>query len=109
MYIYINFSLTLKYISNPDYGVIDQLSRLSHDSDHELAQGAILGLGLVSAGTNNSRVAGLLRQLSDFYSREANHLFMVRLAQGLNSMGKGLISISPFSSDRLTILYYAML
>lgn len=45
-------------------------------------------LGLVSAGTNNSRVAQLLRQLSEFYAREASHLFVTRIAQGLNHMGK---------------------
>ena len=95
-------ALALLYVSNPDYGVIDQLSRLSHDGDAELSQNAILGLGIVSAGSNNSRVAGILRQLSDFYNKEqANHLFMVRIAQGLNAMGKGLVGISPFHSDRL--------
>ena len=93
-------ALALLYISHPDYTVIDQLSRLSHDQDPELSQCAILGLGLVSAGTNNSRVAGLLRSLSDFYAKEADHLFMVRISQGLNAMGKGLIGISPFHSDR---------
>eukprot|EP01041_Mallomonas_annulata_P006987 gene6987-14202_t len=94
-------AMALLYVSHPDYAVVDQLSRLSHDADPELAQGAIFALGLVSAGTNNSRVAGLLRQLSEFYSKEANHLFMVRIAQGLNSLGKGLIGLNPFHSDRL--------
>lgn len=94
-------AFALLYVSNPEYGVVDQLSRLSHDSDHELAMNAIFGLGLISAGTNNSRVAGLLRQLSDFYSKESNHLFIVRVAQGLNSLGKGLIGLTPFHSDRL--------
>lgn len=93
-------ALALLYISNPEYGVIDQLSRLSHDADADLAQCAILGLGLISAGTNNARVVGLLKQLAEFYSKEANHLFMVRIAQGLTAMGKGLLSISPFFSDR---------
>jgi 26S proteasome regulatory subunit N1 len=93
-------ALGLLYVSHPDFTVIDQLSRLSHDQDHELAMGAIFSLGLVSAGTNNSRVAGLLRQLSEFYSKEANHLFIVRIAQGLIAMGKGLLGISPFHSDR---------
>lgn len=60
----------------------------------------MIGLGLVSAGTNNARVVGLLKQLSEFYAKEANHLFMVRVAQGLTAMGKGLLSISPFHSDR---------
>ncbi|CAM5998693.1 unnamed protein product [Sphagnum balticum] len=93
-------ALSLLYISNPDYGIIDQLSRLSHDQDAALAQAAILGLGLISAGSNNSRIAGLLRQLADFYAREADHLFVVRVAQGLNAMGKGLIGLTPFHSDR---------
>lgn len=97
-------ALALLYISHPDYSVIDQLSRLSHDQDAELSQSAIIGLGLVSAGTNNSRVAGLLRQLSEYYVKEANHLYIVRLAQGLNAMGKGLIGISPFHSDRLLLI-----
>ena len=60
-----------------------------------------IGLGLVSAGSNNSRVAGLLKQLSEFYAKDSNHLFLVRISQGLNAMGKGLLSISPFFSDRL--------
>jgi 26S proteasome regulatory subunit N1 len=96
-------ALAVLHVSNPDFSVIDQLSRLSHDPDPELAQNAIIGLGVVSAGTNNSRVAGLLRQLSEFYSKEASHVFCVRIAQGLLHMGKGLISINPFHSDRLLL------
>jgi 26S proteasome regulatory subunit N1 len=104
-------AIGLLYISNPEYSVVDQLSRLSHDQDADLSQCAIFALGLVSAGSNNSRVAGLLRQLSEFYAKEANHLFVVRIAQGLNAMGKGLIGLSPFHSDRflfvfsLTVIY----
>lgn len=94
-------ALALLHVSNPDYGVIDQLSRLSHDPDTELSQNAILAMGVVSAGTNNSRVAGLLRQLSEFYSKEAGHIFCVRIAQGMLHMGKGLITLSPYHSDRM--------
>merc|ERR1712232_997843 len=96
-------SLAVLNISNPDFAVIDQLSRLSHDPDAEMSQNAIMALGIVSAGTNNSRVAGLLRQLSDFYSKEAGHVFCVRIAQGLLHMGKGLMTISPFHSDRMLL------
>lgn len=94
-------ALAILYVSNPDFGVIDQLSRLSHDPDTEISQNAILAMGVVSAGTNNSRVAGLLRQLSEFYSKEAGHIFCVRISQGFLHMGKGLLTLSPQHSDRM--------
>lgn len=96
-------ALAVLHISNPEFGVIDQLSRLSHDPDVETGQNAILAMGIVSAGTNNSRVAGLLRQLSEFYSKEAGHIFCVRLAQGLLHLGKGLISLNPYHSDNMLL------
>jgi 26S proteasome regulatory subunit N1 len=95
-------ALALLNISNPDYSFVDQMSRLSHDNDTEVAQAAIIGLGLLGAGTNNSRVAGLLRQLAE-HGRDRNHTFVVRIAQGLLHMGKGLIGLNPFHSDRLLL------
>jgi len=92
-------AIALLHISNPDFTVIDQLSRLSHDPDTEISQNAILAMGFVSAGTNNSRVAGLLRQLSEFYNKEAGHIFCVRISQGLLHMGKGLLTLNPIHSD----------
>jgi 26S proteasome regulatory subunit N1 len=94
-------ALALLSVSNPDMGVTDQLSRLSHDPEADVSQNAILALGLVSAGTNNARIAAILRQLSTFYAKEPNHLFVVQVAQGLCHMGKGLLSLSPAFSDRL--------
>jgi 26S proteasome regulatory subunit N1 len=104
----IPLALALQHISLPDYSVIDILSRLSHDPDTEVAQCAILSMGLVGGGTNNSRIAGLLRQLADFYAREPNPLFVVRLAQGLLHAGKGLMTFHPFHSDRLLMSPVAM-
>jgi 26S proteasome regulatory subunit N1 len=99
----IPLALAILHVSNPDFTVIDQLSRLSHDPDAEISQNAIIGLGVVSAGTNNSRVAGLLRQLSEFYSKEAGHVFCVRIAQGFLHMGKGLMTLNPYHSDRMLL------
>lgn len=96
-------ALALLHVSNPEFAVIDQLSRLSHDPDTEISQNAIIGMGVVSAGTNNSRVAGLLRQLSEFYSKEGRHVFCVRIAQGLLHMGKGLMTMHPFHADRMLL------
>jgi len=93
-------ALGLMNVSNPKMTVMDTLSKLSHDSDAEVAQGAIFALGLIGAGTNNARAAQMLRQLSTYYAKESNHLFIVRIAQGLLFSGKGLISLSPYFYDR---------
>jgi 26S proteasome regulatory subunit N1 len=93
-------ALALLHVSDPEYGIVDILSKLSHDPNVETAQAAIFGMGLVSAGTNNSRVAGLLRTLATFYRSEPNTLFVVRLAQGLTHMGKGLLTLNPIHADR---------
>ena len=42
-------------ISNPKIQIQDLLVKLSHDSDIELSQRAIVSLGLIGAGTNNAR------------------------------------------------------
>ncbi|KAL3325699.1 hypothetical protein AABB24_036770 [Solanum stoloniferum] len=96
-------ALGLLCISNPKVNVMDTLSRLSRDSDIEVAMAAIISLGLISAGTNNARIAGMLRNLSNYHYREANLLFCVRIAQGLVHLGKGLITLSPYHSERFLL------
>ncbi|KAK4165857.1 armadillo-type protein [Cladorrhinum sp. PSN259] len=86
--------------SNPQMKVYDTLSRYSHDNDNDVALNAIFAMGLLGAGTNNARLAQLLRQLASYYHRDQESLFMVRIAQGLLHMGKGTLSISPFHTDR---------
>ncbi|OWP06475.1 hypothetical protein B2J93_9248 [Marssonina coronariae] len=86
--------------SNPQMKVYDTLSRYSHDNDNDVAINAIFAMGLLGAGTNNARLAQLLRQLASYYHRDQEALFMVRIAQGLLHMGKGTLSISPFHTDR---------
>ena len=55
--------------------------------------------GLIGAGTNNARLAGMLRGLSSYYYKEPTLLFLVRAAQGLVHMGKGLLSLAPKHSN----------
>jgi 26S proteasome regulatory subunit N1 len=95
-------ALALLNVSNPDYSFVDQMSRLSHDNDPEVAKAAIIGMGILGAGSNNSRIAGLLRQLAE-HSQDPNHTFVVRIAQGFLHMGKGLVGLTPFHSDRLLL------
>jgi len=101
-------ALAILHLSNPKVNVIDTLSKLSHDSDQDVALGAIISMGLIGAGTNNARLAGLLRQLAAYYAKDSNALFVVRIAQGLLHLGKGLMTINPFFSDRFLMDPIAM-
>ena len=93
-------ALGLISASNPQMPILDTLSKYSHDSDLAVALNAIFAMGLVRAGTNNARLAQMLRQLASYYYKEPDCLFTVRVAQGLVHMGKSTISVSPSSSDR---------
>jgi 26S proteasome regulatory subunit N1 len=74
-------ALGLISASNPQLSILDSLSRYSHDNDLDVAVNAILAMGLVGAGTNNARLAQMLRGLAGYYAKEPNCLFMVRIAQ----------------------------
>lgn len=102
-----------------------------------ILQAAVISLGLIGAGTNNARIAGMLRNLSSYYYKEASLLFcvkilllplnsldflsfiqwvlyiftpilfwplvQVRIAQGLVHLGKGLLTLAPYHSDRFLL------
>ena len=55
--------------------------------------------GIIGAGTNNARLAGLLRGLASYYYKEPTLLFLVRAAQGLVHAGKGLLNLAPTHTD----------
>ncbi|GAA5863067.1 hypothetical protein JCM3774_001410 [Rhodotorula dairenensis] len=93
-------ALGLISASNPVLSILETLSRYSHDNDLDVALNAIFAMGLVGAGTNNAKLAQMLRQLATYYHKEPDCLFMVRIAQGLVHMGKGTIGINPFHTDR---------
>eukprot|EP00331_Platyophrya_macrostoma_P004406 CAMPEP_0176425046 /NCGR_PEP_ID=MMETSP0127-20121128/11180_1 /TAXON_ID=938130 /ORGANISM="Platyophrya macrostoma, Strain WH" /LENGTH=873 /DNA_ID=CAMNT_0017806181 /DNA_START=32 /DNA_END=2653 /DNA_ORIENTATION=+ len=99
----IPLALALLNISNPKLPVQDLLMKLAHDSDVELSQRAIIALGLIGAGTNNARLADLLRQLASYYQKEDNTMFFIRISQGLLYMGKGLLTLQPYYSDRFLL------
>ncbi|WJX96888.1 26S proteasome non-ATPase regulatory subunit 2 A [Trifolium repens] len=96
-------ALGLLCISNPKVNVMDTLGKLSHDTDLEVAMAAVIAFGLIGAGTNNARIAGMLRNLSTYYYKETNLLFCVQIAQGLVHLGKGLLTLNPYHSDRFIL------
>lgn len=93
-------ALGLLFVSNPKVNVVDILSKYSHDHDVGVAQAAIFGMGLIGSGTNNARLAQMLRQLAAYYFKDPNTLFVVRIAQGMVHMGKGLLTLNPFYHNR---------
>jgi len=99
----VSLAIALLNLSNPKVHVIDSLTKFCYDTDKTVAMNAIFGMGLVSSGSNNSRVGGLLRSLAGYYSEDANPLFMIRISQGLLYMGKGLLSLDPVYSHKLLI------
>jgi 26S proteasome regulatory subunit N1 len=53
---------------------------LAYDSDKGVSKSAILALGLIGAGTNNSRISGNLRYLATYFGTSPDQLFVVRIA-----------------------------
>jgi 26S proteasome regulatory subunit N1 len=96
----IPLAIGLVSASNPQLPILDTLSKYSHDNDLQVAINATFAMGLVGAGTNNARLAQMLRQLAGYYYKEPDCLFMVRIAQGLVHMGKGTVGLNPFFCDR---------
>ena len=54
-------------ISNPEIATMDLLTKLAYDSDEHVSMSAIFALGLIGAGTNNSKLAQNLRLLASYF------------------------------------------
>lgn len=86
--------LTIVGVHHFNIQITDLLYKLAHNEDKELALRAILGLGIISAGSNNSRVGGLLKNLGIYYEEEHDYCFIIRIALGFLYAGKGTISLN---------------
>ena len=75
-------AIGLLRISNPEVATMDLLTKLAYDSDECIAMSATFALGLIGAGTNNSKLAQNLRSLASYYQGKdtADQLFVVRIA-----------------------------
>jgi 26S proteasome regulatory subunit N1 len=111
-------ALGLLRISNPEVKTMDLLNKLAYDADKQVSKSAIFALGLIGAGTNNSRLGGNLRYLATYFGTSPDQLFVVRIAQGLLHLGKGMLGLSPMHSGKflfsnvslagiITVLYAA--
>ncbi|XBW35983.1 hypothetical protein QEN19_001556 [Hanseniaspora menglaensis] len=92
-------ALSLLSVSNPQINIYETLSRYSHDEDLDVSSNAIYAMGLLGAGTNNSRLAQLLRNLASYYSNSNSLLFMTRMSQGLVHLGKGTLTLDCYNDS----------
>ena len=78
----IPLAIGLLRISNPEVATMDLLTKLAYDSDENISMSAIFALGLIGAGTNNSKLAQNLRLLASYFAgaTTADQLFVVRIA-----------------------------
>jgi len=65
-------AMGLLRVSNPDVATMDLLTKLSYEQDAEVAMSSIFALGLIGAGTNNSKLAQNLRQLASYYAGKSD-------------------------------------
>ena len=77
--------------------------KFCYDTNKDVQLNALFSLGLICSGTNNSRIAGQMRQLASYHSADTNPLMILRIAQGLVHMGKGLMSLNPVYSQGFLI------
>lgn len=90
--------LALTSLSDPKPELVDNLAKLALNTDKTLSFNAIIALGLIGAGTQNFKIAGVLRHCieSKCYSEEQiDHvIFGAHVAFGLLNAGKGLLALT---------------
>jgi 26S proteasome regulatory subunit N1 len=91
--------LAILGVMNPSIQITDLLYKLCFEEDKEMALRSIFALGIIGMGSNNSRIASLLRNLFDYYTEDNDYLYTIKLALGLLYSGKGLIGVSPYYSE----------
>lgn len=84
-------ALGLISVSNPQLNILDTLSKFSHDSDAEVAHNSIFALGLIGAGTNNARLAAVLRQVRSY--RDFGHVTDYEMSYLVVTFNKMLVHI----------------
>ncbi|AFM98076.1 26S proteasome regulatory complex protein [Encephalitozoon hellem ATCC 50504] len=95
---------SLLYPSNPQVNVLDILEKSLNIGETNCIISTIISLGFIGAGTLNSRINKILDQQYSYYYKDSKVLPMLKIAQGLVSLGKGLLSISPLCFDKTAFM-----
>ncbi|KAF7684778.1 26S proteasome regulatory subunit RPN1 [Astathelohania contejeani] len=88
--------LALLYPSTPEVEVIDDLVKLLNSGDTDVVLNTIIALGLVGAGTNNTRIIDILNHQYSYHSKSFRLVSALRISIGLVHLGKGTLTINPW-------------
>jgi 26S proteasome regulatory subunit N1 len=91
---------SLLYPSNPQPTILDLLERSLNIGETNCVMSTLLSLGIIGAGSLNNRIIRILDQQYSFYYKDHKVLSVLKMAQGLVSMGKGLVTLSPLYYDK---------
>jgi 26S proteasome regulatory subunit N1 len=83
--------------------LIDAVQRIGHDTDLNVANNSALAIGLIAAGTENTRAIAALRQLRDFQRSNQTTISFIHVAEGLVHLGQGLMTLSPTYGDSMLV------
>lgn len=92
-------AIALTSISQPLPETVDTLHRIGHDTDINVASNAAIALGLLAAGTQNSRTINVLKALAGFHKGNQSTLMLLQIAEGMTHLGQGLMTLSPTYGD----------
>jgi 26S proteasome regulatory subunit N1 len=96
-------ALALTSVSAPLPELVDNLHRIGRDTDQAVAKNAGLALGLLAAGTMNTRALTVLKTLAGFHKDTEAVVVMMHIAEGLVSLGQGTLTLSPTYGDSLIL------
>jgi len=89
-------ALSILHMSSAKAEVIEVLKRSAHSGDPSVVVSSIGALGVVSAGSSNSRVQNALEQMEGFCGKGAAGSAL-KIAEGLLYLGKGMMKLSMFT------------
>lgn len=97
----IPIAYSILYLSTGKTEIIDALRRCMHSTESSVVISAIISLGLVSAGSNNSRVRVALDEMATFCGKGATGSAL-KIAQGLLRLGKSMHKLSFFNDSAVS-------
>ncbi|EOB13658.1 26S proteasome regulatory subunit rpn1 [Nosema bombycis CQ1] len=93
----------LLYTSNPQPSVIDVLEKSLNSGDSNVVIPTIFALGVIGGGTVNGRIQKILDQQFSYFYKDPKASSVLKISQGLLSLGKGMGTLSPFFYDKTVL------